>query len=182
MKNKFTKKESELIDLMLENFLTIDSNINISNGFCFKFCNEFNIVKETYVSMCFELHNRDLIKYNEKLNCLTPKKTEIKSFLNNGGMTEYWLRRNKLKYDFNISKTKSWSFYLFLVISVIGGIYSCIKIYEYVCKKPKGKLAEESILQKEEEKEKLNTLVLNQVHIDSLHTPNNLENNKTSNK
>jgi hypothetical protein len=179
MKDKFTKRESQLIDLMLEKLLTVTESTHVSNGFCHMFCNKNNISKETYTLICHELHLRDLIKYNEKFNSVTPLKTKIKPFLNNGGMTEYWLKRNKLKNDFKISSLKSNNYFIALTIVLL--VLGIIKSVSYICKQMEKQATEETLKQKEEVKEKSNTLVLPKEHIDSLNIPNP-ESNKTLNK
>lgn len=185
MNKEITKRESELADLFLNEFPKYEKDWIFKNSLYF-FFKDFKIKNERVLFICEELEKRGLVKLNKdskgKTWTLKMFKTESKEFLNNGGMTELWLKRNKLKYDFKMSKTKAISFPWLFAFSILSGIYSIIKIIEYIKSESKEKSVEESILQKGEVKEKSNTLVLNQAHIDSLHTPNNLESKKTLNK
>ena len=176
MNNKLTRIESELADLFLYEFPKYEKDW-ILNKTLYFFFKDFKIKEERVLFISEELEKRDLVEFNRnadgEVKTLNLKKKRAKEFLNKGGMTELWLKRNKLKYDFIMSKAKAISFPWLFAFSILSGIYSFIKIVNYIKSESKEESVEETKSKKESVKSKPHTLILNQKKLDPLNNPNN---------
>jgi len=174
-KKELTKKESELSDLFLEELLTVTDKCWVRKYFISVYFEKFGVNEDRYFLICQNLAKKDLIQLNKRPNdqlfTINIEKINIRNFLNNGGMTELWLKRNKLLYDFRMSKFKVVSFYWLFAVSIFSGIFSVIKIVQYIKSEFKVEKVEGPKLKKEEVKGKSNTLILSQKYIDSLNSP-----------
>lgn len=133
MKKELSKKEAELTDMFLIELIEHEKNFAVK-GVIITFFDKYKISKENVDFILEKLCSRDLIRItkNQKSEILNIifNKSDLTTFLNNGGMVEFWLKLNKLKNDFTLSKWKVKIFPFAFVISIIGGIYSIVKLIQ----------------------------------------------------
>ncbi|SDY16972.1 hypothetical protein SAMN05444411_1491 [Lutibacter oricola] len=134
--NRLTKRDARIADLFLEDLLTIENNDFLYKNSVYWFFNKNSVSNKKAEIICEKLNVYGAINLKNKegeyrLNTNFVK-DDIITFLKEGGLTDIWLRNNKLNNESITSTWKLWSFWPVFIFGLFGGVYSVRSLFKEI--------------------------------------------------